>query len=326
MEISRPYVFLKDNFEVTLIKTDTEFRIEAKDQSHEKVFQEEFSIGAIKQMTNDLFDNIPEFFEALLAAFDEGSDETSIQVTKEGKLVFKKKLVFGKHEKMFNLTIPLKGMEEELSGSIGEQMQKLFREMKQLKKENEELKKETKELKEKLGCDYEMISPSFDKWCFHSNCFQVYGANYGSKSVTRNHRNENQIYPINSGDKLSRTWNTKFRVLIESFSSFIAIGVTVEKLLRSREWFNEDESYAVVMPDEIRRNGNTAKFATYSRLAEGSAVGVLFIPSRNEIEFDVDGKHIYTVKLKSEQWELDFYPIVSLQSNGDRVTFLDIHQ
>jgi len=266
-------------------------------------------------MTNDLFDNIPEFFEGLQTALEGKPDETTIRVTKGGKLHFTKKLMFGKQEKTFNLTIPLNAIEEEeeeLSGSLEEQIQRLFKEVKALKKEN-------RELKAKLGCDYEMISPSFDINCYHACYFKV----HGGKSVTRADSNHIQIYPINSAEKISRTKNTKFRVLIERYGMFVAFGVTIEKNLNNMHWFNEDESYAIVMPDEIRRNRISVKLATYSKLFVGSVVGILFVPSKNEIEFDVDGKHVYTVKIRPEHQMSDLYPIVGLQCAGDRVSFLE---
>jgi len=327
METSKPYAVLKDNFEVILSKTDTDLKIEAKDQSTGYIFQGEFSIGAIKQMTDNLFDNVPEFFEGLLAGLQEKSTENTVRVLKGGKLVFTKKLMLGKQEKMLNLTIPLMLIgeeedEEELSGSLEEQIQRLFREMKKLKTRNLELKKETQQLKEELRCNYELISPNFEVRSWHEESFQVNSL----KSVTRIGGKKDQKVSINCEEKLSRTRNTKFRVRIDSFKEYVAVGVTTRVFLTNPDWIEKEGSYCIVTPVCIKMNGGYTCWTNHTRFVAGSYFGVLFIPSQNVIEFDIDGRLVYTAKLRPEHYNVDFYPIVGLHDNGDRVTILEINE
>ena len=139
MESLTSYVVLKDGFEIVLSKTDTELTIDAEDQGNGKTFSSKFSNDAIKSMAGELFESIPEFYEGLLTAFDETSEDTKIKVS-QGKLIFTQKVKFRKHEKVFNFEIPLKLIESDPVNRLEKQVKKLFREVERLNKENQQLK------------------------------------------------------------------------------------------------------------------------------------------------------------------------------------------
>jgi len=178
----------KDGFEVVLNKTDIELIIEAEDQDNENSFSANFTNEATKNMSLDLFENIPKFFEGLVTAFEGISGDTIVNVDHRGKLLFTQKLKIGKHEKVFSFPIPLKLVEVDPMKRLEKQVRRLFREIEGLKKENQQLK-------EKMHLDYNLMSPNFN--ASETNCGYI-SISEDKKQITRNGKNNGLHFALSS--------------------------------------------------------------------------------------------------------------------------------
>lgn len=312
MESSTSYVTTKDGFEVILNKTDTELIIEAEDQGSGTTFSAKFANDAIKTMSLDLFESIPELFEGLITAFEGISEDTIVKVTQKGKLLFTQKLKIGKHEKVFNFPIPLKLVEVDPLNRLEKQVRKLFREIEDVKKENQQLK-------EKLTRDCEMISPNFNTSDTFSSQFDI---SQDKKQVTKNAKSSGNHMPLGSEKKLSQQKNSKFQVKLDYLYGTVAIGVATKDVTRNQNFLSSSGSYCIATPNNIYENTSSKAYTNYSNLTTGSIVGVSFIPNQGEILFDINGTHVSTVKIDASHQKVDLYPFISLSNNGAKVSFI----
>jgi len=300
---------IKDGFEVVLNKTDTELIIEAEDQDNGNTFSAKFENDEIKSMSLDLYENVPELFEVLVTAFEGISEDTIINVDHKGKLLFIQKLKMGKPGKVFNFPIPLKLVEVDAMKRLEKQVRRLFREIEGLKKENHQLK-------EKLNLDYNILSPSFKVSDTKSGYISI---SEDKKQITRNVNNNGFHFAFSSEVPLSKEQNSKFQVKIDNLYGTIAIGMATKDAMRNQDCLSCAGSYCLMTPNYIYENGAHKNYMSYSNLSTGSIVGVLFIPSKSEIVFDINETHVYTMKINQEA---DLYPFGSLINNSSKVPFV----
>ncbi len=106
MENSISHMTSKDGFEISFNKTDTELNIKAENKQNGNIFSTKLTNDTIKTMSLELFENIPELFEGLLASLKGISEDPSIRVDPSGTIFFTQKLNIGKHEKILKFPIP----------------------------------------------------------------------------------------------------------------------------------------------------------------------------------------------------------------------------
>ncbi len=312
MEGSTSYTATKNGFEVVLSKTDTELLIEAEDQGSGKSFSAKLANDAIKSMSQDIFENIPELFEGLATAFEGTSEDTIVNVDHKGKLLFTQKLKIGKHEKVFSFTIPLKVIEEDQMDRLEKQVKRMFRELEDVKKENQRLK-------EKLNMDYELISPVFNA---SDNFNALFSVSNDKKQITRNVTNNGSQYPLSSEIALSKEQNSKFQVKLDHLCGAVAIGMATRDAIKGQTCGSLPGSYCILTPNNINESSTNKNYSGYSSLSTGSIIGVLFMPNKGEIVFDINGTHIYTGKIDASYQKVDFYPFVLLSHNNSKASFI----
>jgi len=316
MDSSTTYVTTKDGFEVILSKTDCELGIEAEDQGSGQTYSAKFPNDAIKSMTQDLFESISELFEGLLTAFEGVSEDTGVRVQQGGKLLFTQKLKIGKHEKVFSFTIPLKIVEVDPINRLEKQVKKLFREVEELKKENQKLKEKL------LNEDYERVSPALSTSATYSNQFKI---SNDKKTVSRhgqnNGYNDGSFYLLGSEESLSKEKNSKFEAKIDSLRGTIAIGVATKNVLQNQSSVGTSGCYCLYSPNLIYENSSQKTWSHYSNLALGSIVGFLYVPSKGEIMLDINGTHIYTIKIEQIHQNAELYPFIGM-TPGSKVSFM----
>jgi len=326
MESSTTYVALKDGFEITLSKTDSELTIEAEDQGNGNTFSSKFSNDAIKSMSRDLFGSVSELYEGLLTAFDGISEETKVTVNQEGKLIFTQKVMIGKNEKVFNFEIPLK------LTRLEKQFKKLSRDMEAVRKENQRLHKENQQFKKEIQyisdnddkcADYETISPCFNPAGANRKQFEI---SQDLKKITRNGASNGAYYVMGSKEMLTKGKNSKFHVKIDALSTgpmgIVGVGLGIQGL-QNDHVYQVPGSYCISSSGVYDSGTDGMKsYSNYSALAQGSIIGILFMPSKGRILFDVDGVHVYTAKVTEAHVEAGLYPFVSMTHQRSSASFL----
>jgi len=215
MESSTSFIVTKDGFEVTLNKTDTELIIEAENLENGRIYAEKLPNDkiAIQEMTYELFESISDLFEGLVTAFDETFEETSVQVSPEGKLLLTQRVKIGKNEKVFKFPIPLKLLEIDPVERLEKQVKKLHREVEQLRRDNQMLKENINRNE-----DYEVVIPSFNP---SSTCASAFDLSNNQKKATRNANSNGTLMPIHSSVILSKekktpSFKSKLTLLVEA--------------------------------------------------------------------------------------------------------------
>jgi len=316
MESSTSFIVTKDGFEVTLNKTDTELIIEAEYLENGRIYAEKFPNDkiTIQEMTYELFESISELFEGLVTAFDETFEDTSVRVSPEGKLLFTQKVKIGKHEKVFNFSIPLKLLEIDPVDRLEKQMKKLYREVEQLRKENQKLKEKVNMIE-----DSEVLSSSFNPSSAFASYFDL---SDDKKKATRNAVSNGTSLPILSSTILSKEINTKFQVKVNTFGGgYVTIGLGIQNI-QSVQAYSAAGSYSICNTGNFCDNGTNKTIAHCSNFGKDSVVGVLFIPSKAIILFDIDGTLAYTAKLAEAHQNIDLYPFVVLSHHTSSVSFI----
>jgi len=81
-------------------------------------------------------------------------------------------------------------------------------------------------------------------------------------------------------------------------------------------------SYSISSQSNICDNGVSKNYSCCSNFGKDSVVGVLFMPSKGKILFDIDGTHVYTAKLAEAHQNADLYPFVTVSHSTSSVSFL----
>ncbi len=196
----------------------------------------------------------------------------------------------------------------------------LREEVKGLKSEIVELNRENKQLQEKLAMDYhEIIYPTFDASDASAEQFDI---SKNKRTITIVDAQYGCL--LHSDTVLPREKNSKFRVKIDhGYPGNLVVGVAVKEILKNNS-LSSPGTYCLVFPNQIHLNGSSQKINKndYFSFARGSIIGVQYIPSRNEIRFDINGEQTYMTIIDVAYQSLDIFPIVSVTGNNIKLSFI----